>query len=123
MYNNIKGLHINEYQRENGDNTRKLACEDTVKLNANAQEFVPRYKREQPAKDDAIVGNSNMSNTNNDDQKPKSNLMLPWKGFPNKSQKRKVLQIEVARTLLIYFISCFSFSQCGLHSSTEHQKI
>ncbi|KMY90648.1 uncharacterized protein LOC6732584 [Drosophila simulans] len=87
MYNHIKGLHIDEYQGENEDNTRKLACEGTVKLNANAQEFVPRFKREQPAKEDAIVGNSNIGNTINDVQKPKTNLMLPWKGFPNKPQK------------------------------------
>ncbi|XP_043644329.1 uncharacterized protein LOC122613955 [Drosophila teissieri] len=87
MYNWIQGLHLNECQRENEGNTGKLACEGTVKLNANAQEFVPRFKREDSPKHDAIVGNRNINNAFNEGQKIRTNLMLPWKGFPNKSEK------------------------------------
>ncbi|XP_039483664.1 uncharacterized protein LOC120446658 [Drosophila santomea] len=84
MFNWIQGPHFNECQSENDGNTGKLACEGTVKLNANAQEFVPRFKREDSPKHDAVVGNCDI---NNEGQKKKTNLMLPWKGFPNKSEK------------------------------------
>ncbi|EDV54871.2 uncharacterized protein Dere_GG21759 [Drosophila erecta] len=90
MYNWIQGLHNNERQGENEGNTGKLAFEGTVKLNANAQEFVPRFKREDSSKPDAVVGNSNINNMLNDGQKIKTKLMLPWKGFPNRSEKRDV---------------------------------
>ncbi|KAH8413172.1 hypothetical protein KR009_008640, partial [Drosophila setifemur] len=51
-----------------------------VKLNANAQEFVPLSKKEQLPQEEANPANS-------DKKKPKTKLTLPWKGFPKRIGK------------------------------------
>ncbi|KAH8366504.1 hypothetical protein KR084_012446 [Drosophila pseudotakahashii] len=87
MHHLIQGPQIKETHLENEGFTGKLACASTVKLNANAQEFVPRYKRAESSKDEAVVDCNEMKTAVENEQKIKSNLTLPWKGFPKKSEK------------------------------------
>ncbi|XP_017006927.3 uncharacterized protein [Drosophila takahashii] len=87
MHHLIQEPQLKEIHVETADITGKLACASTVKLNANAQEFVPLYKRAESTKDEAMVDRNDMKKTVEDEQKLKSNLTLPWKGFPKKSEK------------------------------------
>ncbi|XP_016963252.1 uncharacterized protein LOC108033438 [Drosophila biarmipes] len=77
----IQGPSLEKNREENGGLSGQLAVTSTVKLNVNAQEFIPRFKREETSKDKAAVP------LDEDEQKVKSNLTLPWKGFPKKAEK------------------------------------
>ncbi|XP_037710163.1 uncharacterized protein LOC119547387 [Drosophila subpulchrella] len=81
MHKLSQGPNLKKNQEENGDFSAKLAAASTVKLNANAQEFVPRFKREESTKDEDVV------DSNENEQRIKTNLSLPWKGFPKKSER------------------------------------
>ncbi|XP_017134082.1 serine/threonine-protein phosphatase 4 regulatory subunit 2 [Drosophila elegans] len=79
---------IKEIQVENENKSGKLAVTSTVKLNVNAQEFVPRFKTEESSKDEAEVVTNEIKKTFEtlDEQNTNTNLMLPWKGFPKKAE-------------------------------------
>ncbi|XP_016976074.2 uncharacterized protein LOC108042358 [Drosophila rhopaloa] len=80
---------LKKSQGENEGNAGEQTSASTVKLNANAQEFVPRFIREESTKDEAEVGSNEIKKTFEalDEHKTKTNLMLPWKGFPKKAEK------------------------------------
>ncbi|EDV30953.1 uncharacterized protein Dana_GF15113 [Drosophila ananassae] len=56
-------------------------------LNVNAQEFVPRSKREQSPKVEGTDVTADLNSKKCNEQKLKTKLTLPWKGFPKKCEK------------------------------------
>jgi len=83
MHKLSQGANLEKNQEENGDFSGKLAAASTVKLNVNAQEFVPRFKRVESTEDEAVVDL-------NENEQIRTNLSLPWKGFPKKYERCKV---------------------------------
>ncbi|KAH8246334.1 hypothetical protein KR038_000759, partial [Drosophila bunnanda] len=71
-------------------NSVNLAGTSTVKLNANAQEFVPQLKKKQQLATNGANLDIQTIKTEAEavvDRKPKCKLTLPWKGFPRKMDK------------------------------------
>lgn len=58
-----------------------------IQLNVNAQEFVPRGKREQSTKVEGTDVTADLNSKKCNEQKLKTKLTLPWKGFPKKCEK------------------------------------
>lgn len=60
-----------------------------MKLNVNAQEFVPRFKSEVATPNGADLDFKTIKTeiAALDERKPKCKLTLPWKGFPKKPEK------------------------------------
>ncbi|XP_017086577.2 uncharacterized protein LOC108118412 [Drosophila eugracilis] len=87
MHSLTQGFHLKETQVDNTDNSGKMAHSSTVKLNVNAQEFVPSFKRNHLKRDEPLVGFTDLMKTYEDEEKATANLMLPWKGFPKKPEK------------------------------------
>ncbi|KAH8323517.1 hypothetical protein KR067_012543, partial [Drosophila pandora] len=56
-------------------------------LNVNAQEFVPRGKREQSPKVEGTDVTADLNSKKCNEPKLKTKLTLPWKGFPKKCEK------------------------------------